>query len=190
MPNLHILLTRSNTCISRIIHMVTSEPYTHAAIAFDDNLQTFYSFSRKFRHFPFPAGLQRERLHRMLSAPCAVYSLQVDLEIWERAKMKVVSMMDMSECYRYNLTGLPLCFFGIKRSRNAYYFCSEFVGEVLQESGAVNLPKDPSLMHPSDYMNLPRIRCIYRGDVAGLLWQFELNKYRGTVKRSEQAALQ
>ena len=48
------------------------------------------------------------------------------------------------------------------------HFCSQFVSEVLQKSGALELPKPSTLMHPSDYAELPELRCLYRGTLAGL----------------------
>ena len=35
-------------------------------------------------------------------------------------------------------------------------------------SGALELPKPSTLMHPSDYAELPELRCLYRGTLAGL----------------------
>ena len=47
MKTIYILLTKSETILSKIVHFVTADAYTHASIAFDENLQTLYSSSRK-----------------------------------------------------------------------------------------------------------------------------------------------
>ena len=44
------------------------------------------------------------------------------------------------------------------------------MASVLTESGAVALPKPPSLMHPCDFLDLPGTRCLYQGPVSGLRW--------------------
>ena len=44
--NIYIILTRSDTFISRLIGFFTKEPFTHASIAFDDSLDRMYSFAR------------------------------------------------------------------------------------------------------------------------------------------------
>ena len=40
MKNIYILLTRSRTILSRLIHLATNDTYTHASIAWDDELTT------------------------------------------------------------------------------------------------------------------------------------------------------
>ena len=61
-----------------------------------------------------------------------------------------------------------MCGLHIRWQRRRHYFCSQFVSEVLQKSGALELPKPSTLMHPSDYAELPELRCLYRGTLAGL----------------------
>ena len=72
--------------------------------------------------------------------------------------------------YRYDYAGLISCRLGIRRQKAYAYFCSQFVASVLTESGAVALPKPPSLMHPCDFLDLPGARCLYQGPVSGLRW--------------------
>ena len=62
MKSIFILLTKSDTYVSRIIRLVTADTYTHASISFDESLQPLYSFSRKYVNKPLPAGLQTESL--------------------------------------------------------------------------------------------------------------------------------
>ena len=56
MKSIYILLTRSDTVLSRIVHLFTAARYTHVSIAFDGELQTVYSSSRKNGRTLFPAG--------------------------------------------------------------------------------------------------------------------------------------
>ena len=65
--------------------------------------------------------------------------------------------------YRFNIIGLLLCQFNITYRRKHYFFCSQFVSEVLHRSQAMTLPKDTSLMKPSDYTRLPELLCRFRG---------------------------
>ncbi len=44
-PTIHILLTRSGTCFSRLIHLITRDSYTHASIGLDGPDGPFYSIS-------------------------------------------------------------------------------------------------------------------------------------------------
>ncbi len=168
MKTIYILLTKSETILSKIVHFVTNDAYTHASIAFDENLQTLYSSSRKNGRTLFPAGPCTESLHsgyykRYAQIPCAVYELQVSDEIYESAKKEVAQIMENAEHYHFNIIGLLLCQFNIPYHRKYYFFCSQFVSEVLCRSSALDLPKDTSLMRPSDYMKLPEMLCCFRG---------------------------
>ena len=59
---IHILLTRSGTWFSRLIHLATQDDYTHASIGLDGPAGPFYSFARKYEHFALPAGLVEEQV--------------------------------------------------------------------------------------------------------------------------------
>ena len=58
---IYILLTRSGTWFSRLIHFATQDRYTHASIGLDGPDGPFYSFARKYRHLALPAGLVEEQ---------------------------------------------------------------------------------------------------------------------------------
>ena len=53
-------------------------------------------------------------------------------------------MFQRRESYRYSLLGLLLCRLQIPFDAPDRYFCSQFVGTVLAESGAAELPKPAS----------------------------------------------
>ena len=140
MKTLYIFLTRSGTLLSNLVYSLTGAQYTHISLAF----------------------LMRENI------PCALYALEVTDEAYTRAKRRTQHMMHHGELYRFNSLGLLLCWMHIRWQRRRHYFCSQFVSEVLQKSGALELPKPSTLMHPSDYAELPELRCLYRGTLAGL----------------------
>ena len=130
MKTIYILLTRSGTLLSNLVYAVTGANYTHASLAFDEDLSCLYSSTRKNGYTMFPAGPSREYLNR------GVF--------------------------------LALCGMHIRWKRRRHYFCSQFVSEVLEKSGAMELPKHSTLMHPNDYTRLEALRCVYKGTLAGL----------------------
>ena len=176
MKTLYIFLTRSGTLLSNLVYSLTGAQYTHISLAFDEDLSTLYSSTRKNGYTMFPAGPSREYLNRGVflmreNIPCALYALEVTDEAYTRAKRRTQHMMHHGELYRFNSLGLLLCWMHIRWQRRRHYFCSQFVSEVLQKSGALELPKPSTLMHPSDYAELPELpelRCLYRGTLAGL----------------------
>ena len=173
MKTIYILLTRSGTLLSKLVYAVTGASYTHASMAFDEELNCLYSSTRKNGYTMFPAGPSKEFLNKGVfrlrgDAPCALYALEVSDEAYVRARRRAEHMMARGELYRFNTLGLILCALHIRWQRRRHYFCSQFVSEVLQKSGALELPKPSTLMHPSDYAELPELRCLYRGTLAGL----------------------
>ena len=173
MKTIYILLTRSGTLLSKLVYAVTGASYTHASMAFDEELDCLYSSTRKNGYTMFPAGPSKEYLNKGVfrlrgDAPCALYALEVTDEAYVRARRRAEHMMARGELYRFNTLGLILCALHIRWQRRRHYFCSQFVSEVLQKSGALDLPKPSTLMHPSDYAELPQLRCLYRGALADL----------------------
>ena len=174
MKSIYILLTRSNTYVSKMINLATLEPYTHASISFNDSLQPLYSFARRNLKWPLPAGLRLEPFHEGYYAihnqiPCALYELQVTDEAYEAAKTEVECMMEDALRYRFSVMGLFLCRLNIPLHRKNLYFCSEFISTILQNSNSLDLPKKPSLMRPSDYTRIPHMTLLYQGKLAGLV---------------------
>ena len=165
---IYILLTRTTTILSRAVHLLTADDYTHVSIAFNKNLQPLYSSSRKNGRTLFPAGPCKESfkhgyLREHIDIPCAVYELHVTKEVYYRAKKEVEKVIKDADNYHFNIIGLLLCRFNIAYNRKKNYFCSQFVSEVLKRSRALELPKESSLMRPSDYMELPELALCFRG---------------------------
>ena len=174
MKSIYILLTRSNTVLSRIVHLFTAARYTHASIAFDRDLQTVYSSSRKNGRTLFPAGPCREYLERGYwgkhdQTPCVLYELQVDDQVYHAALREVERILSNQRKYHFNILGLLLCQMNIPFRRRHHFFCSQFVGQVLDLSGALVLPKDPSVIKPCDYMSMPELACRFQGRLRELL---------------------
>ena len=88
--SIYILLTRSGTWFSRLIHLVTSDCYTHASIGLDGPSGPFYSFARRYEHFALPAGLVEERPGvRNRQIPCCLYELKVSDPVYRRLRRQL-----------------------------------------------------------------------------------------------------
>ena len=174
MKSIYILLSKSDTYVSKMIKIATSDFYTHSSIAFDASLQPLYSFARRFSYSPLPAGIRYECIcdgyfKKHSDIPCALFELPVEDDVYESAKQYVESMMGESRKYRYNVIGLFLCKFNIAYSRENRYFCSEFIGEVLEKSNALKFDKSPSLLHPVDFAEHPGLIRLFEGNIAELV---------------------
>ncbi len=180
MKTIYILLTRSETIVSRLVHLVTADAYTHVSISFDQSLQPLYSSSRKNGRTVFPAGPCTESFYKGYYSrhpfiPCALYELQVSDESYAAAKREVEGIIARSNEYRFNIIGLFLCRMNVPYHRKTHFFCSQFVSEILTRSHALELPKDTSLMRPIDYTTLPELHCKFRGRI------FELVRSRNAL---------
>ena len=79
---IYLLLTRSETYFSRLIHHFTDGEYTHASIGLEGPKGPFYSFARKNPRMALPAGLIQEQADRGFFSlhphiPCCLYELEV-----------------------------------------------------------------------------------------------------------------
>ena len=167
---IYILLTRSGTWFSRLIHLATQDRYTHASIGLDGPAGPFYSFARKYERLALPAGLVEEQVTpRRRSVPCCLYALTVDEATYHRLRRRLQGMYSRREAYHYNLLGTLACYFNLSLQRRNHYFCSQFVAGLLEECGAVELPKPPTLLRPADLCRLEGLRAVHQGQLEGIL---------------------
>ena len=90
MKSIYLLLTNSDTYVSKTIGLATSDKYTHISISFEETLEPLYSFARKYKRTPLPAGIRHEALYsgfyeKCNHIPCALYELKVNEETYEKA---------------------------------------------------------------------------------------------------------
>ena len=106
MKTLYIFLTRSGTLVSNLVYALTGAEYTHISLAFDEDLNTLYSSTRKNGYTMFPAGPSREYLNKGVfrlreNIPCALYALEVSDEAYARAKRRAEHMMSSTASTRW-----------------------------------------------------------------------------------------
>ena len=101
--------------------------------------------------------------------PCEVYELKISNLAYHKIKKRLMKMSEQPEQYQYSILGTLYYILGIQHKRKNRYFCSQFIGELLKESGAVTLPKHESLMHPADYRSLTGCKLLYHGNIRGVV---------------------
>ena len=169
---IYILLTRSGTWFSRLIHLATQDDSTHASLGLDGPRGPFYSFARKYERLALPAGLVEEQVTpRRRRVPCCLYALTVDEETYLRLSLRLRAMYSHREEYGYNLLGTLACYFNLSLRRRHHYFCSQFVAGLLEDCGAVDLPKPPALLRPADFCGMDGLRPVHQGALEGILAQ-------------------
>ncbi|MFB5066107.1 MAG: hypothetical protein ACE3NC_02825 [Candidatus Wallacebacter cryptica] len=170
---LYVVFTRTATTISRLIHHVKNDKYTHASLALDRELNYMYSFGRKYARNPFIARFKHEHLEKGLfkiqkTLPGAVMELEVTKEQYYKAKSIIDKFVANREIYKYNYLGLVHCLLQNEVSYENRFLCSEFVYYVLNDSGILHLNIARNLVRPMDlYESLQKRngRIIYEGDL-------------------------
>ncbi|MFA5635605.1 MAG: hypothetical protein WC977_06830 [Anaerovoracaceae bacterium] len=167
--SLYIVLTRTNTLISRLIHVLKNDEYTHAAIALDRELEHMYSFGRRYAWNPFIGRFKREEINKGVykfckNVPCLVIEVQVTALQYKKARVLLDYFIANSYLYKYNYMGLlhglfqkPVCY-------DHRFLCSEFVYHVLKESEVVNLRKSRNLVRPQNLLAI-KGNIVYKGNL-------------------------
>lgn len=169
----YILLIRTNSCFSRLIHCVTGAEFTHASLSLNPGNGVLYSFARRHTHLPLPAGFAQERVDEGLMGhdpqiPCALYRIEISPEVRQRIETRLAQMQERQRKLKYSLLGPLFCLMHRPRVRKDRFFCSQFVAHLLCESGALRLQKPASLYHPTDFLHHPELQLCYRGELQGL----------------------
>jgi len=107
----YVVLTRTNTVISRLIQLFKKDEFTHAAISLDRDLANMYSFGRKYTFNPFIGVFKHENLNKGTYKYCkvlpgAVIELEVTKQQYQRAKALLQCFISNAGRYKYNYMGL------------------------------------------------------------------------------------
>lgn len=168
MKKIYFLLSRTDTIPARIIRKFAPGEFSHVSVSLFPRTDMFYSYARRHINNPLFAGFISEDIHTKVFARypdchCALYSIEVSDEGYERAKRLIRYFRKNRKKATYSFIGAAAMRVGLKVKRRYKFTCSQFAAFLLQYTGDVTLPKDPSLMLPNDFVNIPRIELVYDG---------------------------
>lgn len=144
MKTVSVVLTKYTDRLSNFLYMFCGFGYTHASISLDDESGKMYSFN--YRGFCIETAKKHRRRGVERSAG---FTLRISDEAYERLKEEIEHFIANKPDYKYTKFGVLMCFLKIPFKRKNHYFCSQFVAEMLNKSGAVKLKKSPSLYLPN-----------------------------------------
>ena len=128
---------------SKVVYYVLGRGYSHAAISVDDEGETFYSFNFKgFRR-------ERPRKHIDIVSKSICYKLSVSKDEYDKISQMIEEFQSKRFEWRYNLIGLLLSRIHISHRRHKYYYCSEFVVEMLERAKVYNFQKSAAHYLPN-----------------------------------------
>lgn len=171
---IYVLLTYPPTLIAKVIGLYTRKSYTHASISLDPEFKQLYSFGRKILYFPLICGFIHENpkggvysLSDQIS--CKVFKIEVTPSQFEMVKQNIEGYIAEKGKYRYNFMGL----IGIMLNRRIpvkdSFFCSEFVANVLNDSGIELFDKHSYFVRPDDFLEKDELEEIYCGNLTQYL---------------------
>lgn len=169
MYTIYIMLTKSGTLLSNLIHVYTKTPYSHVSISLDEDLEEVYSFGRYNPYNPVWAGFIKEEIRengtycRFPDTKCAIYSLDINKNQYEKLLEEIERFKKEGEKYRYNMLGLLGVMFKRPINRKNKYFCSQFVSEVLTRSEIDLINKETGLVIPDDFRHCKDLELVYEG---------------------------
>ncbi len=149
MKQIIVLLTKYSDWISTLIYHVSGRGYTHSSIALEENPGRYYSFN--YRGFVIETVDKHRR--RGVRKSCCI-QLQVSDETYDRIQGRIGEVLAHRQEYSYTRLGVFCCLFRLPFRWKKHYFCSQFVAELLVESGAVSLRKRPCLYFPNEFAEL------------------------------------
>ena len=168
MKQVYVLLTRTGTFPARIIHAFKGGTFTHTSLSLTPGTDRLYSYARRKIKNPLCAGLITENIHTEVFAQypdchCALYRIDVSDAAYERMQKKIDYFFDNYARAKYNFLGMIPMALGIKIKRKLRLTCSQFVAIVMDSSEEIELPKDPYLMLPDDFMSIGGVTLVYDG---------------------------
>jgi len=165
---IYLIFTKTGTWLSRLIGVFSNIKYAHASISFDNSFTRMYSFGRTNPDNPFSGGFVEENLYegvykRSASCECMIYRIEVTAEQYSTLQQLIEQFAACKEQLRYNFLGLFGALFNKPLGRKNYYFCSQFVSEVLMKSNIFRYDKSPELIKTDELYDIENKEIIYEG---------------------------
>jgi len=165
MKEIKIVLTQTNTIISRTLKFFSKKPYNHISISFEDDCSTMFSFGRKVIWFPLIGGFVKEDINSGVfklfpETKCKIYKFEVTDEDYDIICKRLNDFISKPDKYRYSILNVFLIRFNIPFERKYHYVCSSFVSYLLK--GIIPFNKEISLITPDDYNSL-NLKPVFEG---------------------------
>ncbi|MCQ2968748.1 MAG: hypothetical protein MJ191_01250 [Clostridium sp.] len=166
--NIYLVFSKTGTMFSHLISLCTHEEYAHVSLSLDNSFTKMYSFGRINPAKVLPAGFVHENLYDGVFAMfpesrCLIYEVKVTEIQYDNLINEIHVFENKKHDLKYNILGTSLVYFNRPRKRENYYFCSEFVSEVLINSGIFTTNKKPEQILPLDLLEIENKTLIYEG---------------------------
>ncbi|NBI68852.1 hypothetical protein D1646_19095 [Pseudoflavonifractor sp. 60] len=139
-----VIWTKYSDPLAELVYYLTGRSYTHAAISLDEDCSYYYSFCFK--------GFCQETLEKYRRRG-VTKSLQLRLavpdDVYEGLRRKLRFVERNAQFYEYTKFGLFCALLRIPLRWHRRYFCSQFIAELLESTGATQLSRPACLTLPN-----------------------------------------
>lgn len=165
---IYIVITQTGTILSRVLKKITGAEYNHASISLDPKLRCMYSFGRRYSYIPWWGGFVTESsefgtFKRFSETRAVVMSITVSEKVYYMMKEQLEDMLANRGDFHYDIIGLLLAYFKISYKRKRYYYCSDFVRDLLVQFNIKDPEQFMPIVQPQHFLEIPDCRVVYRG---------------------------
>ncbi len=144
MKKVTVLLTRYSDWISNFVYHIAGHGYTHASLGLEDEPGVYYNFN--YKGFCVETLEKHRRRGVEKSMSCEV---EVSDEAYQRMQEQIEQFKKRRAELNYTRIGVAFCLMHLPFRWKGHYFCSQFVAELLQVTGAVKMKKRAELYLPN-----------------------------------------
>lgn len=144
LPRVSLLFTRYSDPVSRFVSLIGKHGFSHVSVSVQSEPTVFYSFNHKgfaiekpLKHMP------KRRLPGNL-----LVSFEVPEHVHQALQAEIDRFLQHREAYRYSPLGVACCLAHIPVNMEGRRFRSQFVAEVLERAGMVQLGRHTTLCLP------------------------------------------
>lgn len=142
---IYVVLVKALTGLGKFARLTSKYDYTHIAVCLDENLDKFYTFSRRKHYSPFDCGYMVETLDcyafgKNKDVKLRIFKVPVSNENKEKIK-KYINKVSSDSNYIFNFYSMiTMSFFHGFKIYKAHN-CMSFVSKIIELSESVNMSK-------------------------------------------------
>ena len=165
---IYVVFSKTGTWLSRALTYFVKTKYIHTSISFEKDLSLMYSFGRVNPEDPFRGGFTEENIQKGVYQfsplnEIIVYKMEITEQQMEQLRSEIERFKMEQTKYHYNFLGLFGAYLKVPYIRENYYFCSQFVSELMIKINVLDHSIRPEFVSPPELIHLMNLECIYEG---------------------------
>ena len=136
----YVIFSSTQYMIAKFIRSLTHHRYNHVSISLDGNLQTLYSFARRYEDTPFCGGFVVETperyIRRNIAASVQICAIPVTDEVHAAIRAHLQAYETEAQDYIYNYIGALTFLFRRRVALERCHTCVDFATEIISMTGA------------------------------------------------------